>query len=91
MDEDFFINTSIYKVFYKKSSSTITLREQDDHVVLFVDCMDKACKDILSTHVRIPVEISAYNSDSGYHNPRADQIEGMLQGILYNQQVTRLS
>ena len=48
--------------------------------------MDQACKDILGTRVRIPVDISIYDSNSGYRDPRADQIESMLQGILTDQQ-----
>ena len=55
--------------------------EKDDHVALLIDCMDKACGDILGVQVRIPVEINVYDSNSGYRDPRADQIESMLQGI----------
>jgi hypothetical protein len=61
--------------------------EKDDHVALLIECMDQACKDILGPRVRIPVEISVYDSDSGYRDPRADQIEGMLQEFLPNLQV----
>ena len=50
------------------------------------DCMDQACRDILGTRVRIPVEINVYYSNSGYRDPRADQIESMLQGILTDQE-----
>jgi len=90
MDEDFLINTSIYKVVFKKSSSTTILHEQDDHVALLIDCMNQACKDILGTRVRIPVEISVYDSDSGYRDPRADQIENMLQTFLTDQRTEAL-
>ena len=48
--------------------------------------MDQACKDILGTRAQIPVEISVYDSNSGYRDPRADQIESMLQGILTDQE-----
>jgi len=64
--------------------------EKDDHVALLIDCMNQACKDILGTRVRIPVEISVYDSDSGYRDPRADQIENMLQTFLTDQRTEAL-
>jgi len=49
------------------------------------DWMDQACKDVLGTRVRIPVEINIYDSKSGYRDPRADKIEHMLEELLGNQ------
>ena len=48
--------------------------------------MDQACKGILGTRVRIPVEIDAYYLNSGYRDPRDDLIESMQQGVLPNQE-----
>lgn len=77
---------SLHDAFYINCRSV----EKDDHVSLLIECMDQACRDILGTRVQIPVEISIYNSDSGYRDQRADQIEEMLQGLLPHQQVARL-
>ncbi len=73
---------SLHDAFYINCQET----EKDDHVALLIECMDEACKDILGTRVQIPVEINVYDSNSGYREPRADQIESLLQGVLTNQQ-----
>jgi hypothetical protein len=43
-------------------------------------------QDILGVRVRIPVSVKAYDAISSYSDPRADQIETMLQGLLSGRQ-----
>jgi hypothetical protein len=50
-------------------------------------CMHGACGDILGARVRIPVSVNVYDAISGCRDPRADQIDDMLQGLLSGRQV----
>jgi DNA polymerase-1 len=60
--------------------------QREDHVALLLACMHGACRDILGARVRIPVSVNVYDAISGYRDPRADQIEDMLQGLLSGRQ-----
>ena len=72
---------SLHDAFYLNCRES----EKEEHIAMLVKCMDKACKDILGSRVRIPVEVNVNDSQRGYHDPRADRIDEMLKKALDGQ------
>lgn len=69
---------SLHDAFY----INCTEAEKREDVRLLIECMDQACEDILGKQVKIPVEVNVYGAQDGYHDPRADRINAMLQAVM---------